>query len=174
MPTVSGPKAGTLVHSPTIKTAFDVDEDMLCNRIPSPPESLDDEGILWWNFYCGLFVRGRILSKMFLTSMHNLCLQHMLRQHYLEELAEQGVMLEELYVSKDKEVCTRRYSNPIVKDLRAVILEMDKTLASLGMTAYTSKVNNIDTTGARAKSKKTAPPPSSLFTPQESPHGQVQ
>lgn len=167
MPTVSGPKAGTLVHSPTIKTAFDVDENLLCTKIPSPPESLNDEGILWWNYYCGLFVSGRILSKMFLTSMHNLCLQHMMRKHYLEELSEQGMMLEEMYVDKTKEVAIRRYPNPVVKDLRSIILEMDKTLASLGMTAYTSKVNNIDTTGAKAKSKKTAPPPSSLSTPSQ-------
>lgn len=151
---------GKMTERTLVERTFSVNGELLLTKIPQPPDDLDDEGVLWWNYYCGIFVDGQILSKMFLTSMHNLCIAHMLRNSYMQELTSSptGIMLEETYVTRDKELATRRYSNPMVKELRGVLIEMDRLLASLGMTCYTSKVNNIDTSGMVKKAKGAAPP----------------
>lgn len=151
---------GKMTERTLVERTFSVNSELLLTKIPQPPDDLDDEGALWWNYYCGIFVDGQILSKMFLTSMHNLCIAHMLRNNLMQELtgSASGIMLEEVFVNKDKELATRRYLNPLVKDLRGVLIEMDRLLASLGMTCYTSKVNNIDTSGMVKKAKGAAPP----------------
>lgn len=168
---ISGSATGKAPDRSLVEKAFAVDSELLVTKVPPPPGDLDDEGILWWNYYCQIFVDASILSKMFLTSMHNLCIMHMVRNNLMTELmaSPTGLMLEEIYVNKDKEIATRRYLNPIVKDLRGCLIEMDRLLASLGMTAYTSKVNNIDTSGMIKKAKGKAPPSSLPLPPQKPP-----
>lgn len=149
--------------------AFQLSGGLLVEAVPPPPLNLDEEGGRWWNYYCQVFVDGKILSRLFLTSIHNLCIAHMLRNNIMLELSD-GIMIDQYIVNKDKEVQIISKLNPLVKDLRNVIIEMDRLLASLGMTAYTSKVNNFDTSGMVAKIKAGGgPPTTSLPLPRNSP-----
>lgn len=169
MPAPGGKNSGTTINKPVFAQELTVDGGLLCESVPPAPSNLDEEGALWWRYYCGLFVKCRILSQFFLTSIHNLCIMHMMRHAIMEELADTGVFVEELIINKEKEFQVVRKLNPLAKDLQECAIKMDRLLASLGMTAYTSKVNNIDTSGKKAKARKQAPPTSSLNTPQKAP-----
>lgn len=169
MPSPGKTSSGTRIDKPVFSQELTVDGGLLCETVPPAPDNLDEEGALWWRYYCGLFVKCRILSQFFLTSIHNLCIMHMMRHAYMEELAETGIFIEEWIVNKEKEAQCIRRANPLAKDLQKCAIDMDRLLASLGMTAYTSKVNNIDSSGKKAKARKEAPPSSALPTPQKTP-----
>ena len=142
---------------------FSVDPGMLLVSVPPPPEDLNAEGKLWWNYYCGLMVEGNMLSRFFITSVHNLCTLHMLRAFYKAELNEAGsIIITGTKNVRGVEVDTT-FVNPLVKDLRAVLIEMDKLLGSLGMTVPTSKTQNINTTGEGPRLRSKPPKP---FSPE--------
>lgn len=162
-----GASSGQLIDKPTLAQSFSVDNNLLVTTLPSPPEDLDEEGADWWNYYCSLFIQGKILSKLFLTAIHNLCLQHVIRKQLIDHLNGKGFWIEEWIINKDKEPENITRINPVVKDLERCLTIMDRLLASLGMTAYTSKVNNFDSTGAKTRAKNQRPPASSLPTPQK-------
>lgn len=172
MPDKAQPSTGNHVGKPTLKLEITTDIGFMLNEAPPAPLDLNDEGIFWWEYYTGLYVEGNILSRLFLTSIHNLCILHMVRHGILQELAASpdGVMLEEYYVNRDKEVTTRRKLNPLSKDLSRICLDMDKLLASLGMTAYTQRINAIDTGKGGSKGKDVGGPPPSSLPPQKLKH----
>ena len=139
-------KQGTAPKKPTISNHFAVEKGLLLTAVPPAPDILSPEGVKWWNYYCTIFVEGQVLSRLFITSITNLCLMHMLRADIFQELTEQGAMIVEYYVL-DKQMFERKKYNPLAKELCRVITDMDKLLASMGCTAYTARVNNFDTKG---------------------------
>lgn len=137
---------------------FAVGASMLLTAVPPPPEDLDKEGQRWWNYYCGLFVEGNMLSRMFITPLHNLCTLHVLRAAYKTEINKTGLTV--LIVNQYGERIT---VNPLVKQLEDVLIKMDRLLCSLGMTVPTSKAQNINTTGEGPNLKDKPPAP---FSPE--------
>ena len=154
---------GTNTSSPTITNVFALEKGLLLTEVPPAPDILNDEGVKWWKYYCTIFVQGKVLSRLFITSITNLCLLHQLRQFIIDELNVQGgIMLTEAYLTPEKEIASRKKLNPLVKELNRVLIDMDKLLASMGCTAYTARVNNFDTKGNLQKAKQ-GPPIVQLF-----------
>lgn len=122
---------------------------LILDFVPQPPEDLTEEGVKFWIFYCDTLLQGKCLKRTYITSIHNLCIAHMLRSALMEALAEQGVVLEINRVSKDGYVETTHRVNPLVKNLGSHLIHMDKLLASLGMTAYTDNILNYDSSGGQ-------------------------
>lgn len=133
---------------------FAVEAAMLLTVVPPPPEDLNAEGKRWWNYYCGLMVEGNMLSRFFITAIHNLCTLHVLRAAFKEEINRSG-----LTVQIVNQYGERTTTSPVVKDLADVLIKMDRLLCSLGMTVPTSKAQNINTTGEGPRLKDKPPPP---------------
>jgi hypothetical protein len=162
-PNSASARQGTTHPSPKITNVFALEKGLLLTAVPPAPNELNDNGVKWWNYYCTIFVQGKVLSRLFITSITNLCLLHQLRDLIIEEINEQGgIMLVEAYLTPEKEVASRKKLNPLVKDLNRVVIDMDKLLASMGCTAYTARVNNFDTKGNLTKASS-GPPTVQLF-----------
>lgn len=163
MASSAGSKQGNVNSGPAITNVFALDKGLLLTSVPPAPEELNDEGTKWWNYYCSIFVQGQVLSRLFITSLTNLCILHMLRAELIDEITLQGGAVVEEYGMYKGEVVSKgkRYSS-LAKDLQRVAIDMDRLLASMGMTAYTAKVNNIDTKGTLQKTKQ-GPPTEALF-----------
>lgn len=142
---------------------------LILDAVPQPPEDLTEEGVKFWIFYCDTLLQGRCLKRTYITSIHNLCIAHMLRSALMEALAEQGVVLEMNRVTKDGYVETTHRVNPLVKNLGSHLIHMDKLLASLGMTGYTDNILNYDSSGGQLAKGALAQgfgPPAVDFTPE--------
>lgn len=151
----------------TEATMFKVPEGMLIKVVPPPPEDLTEVGQLWWNYYCTIFVEGNMLSRLFLTELHNLCILHQGREAMYRIVKLQGVALTTVRTNKDGIDVPETKTNPCWTELKDIIVKMDKLLGSMGMTAYSSKVNNFDSKGvfADANAPKGKTPPRILDAP---------
>lgn len=144
----------------THDNTYAVDKGLLCFEVPPVPDGLNAEGALWWGYYCELMIRGKVLSQMFLTSITNLCMQHMIRSYLWGQLQGQGITLQEDILDRNGYAIGKKCkTNPALDDYQRCITLMDKLLISLGMTAYSAKVNNIDTSGGIKQAQAAAPPP---------------
>lgn len=141
---------------------FRVDSGMLISELPDAPDDLDSEGEKWWKYYGGLMVEGRIFSRMFLGTLHNLCIMHMIRKMLQNELDRNGGIMCPAQRNIGGVRVELMVMNPIVRDLEEVISKMTTLFGALGMTVPTSKANNIDT-GSSGPRTAGAPPP---FTPE--------
>lgn len=131
------------------KQAPVVANSLVLDFVPEPPSDLTEEAVSYWIYYCDTLLQGKCLRRTYMTSIHNLCIAHMLRDALMEELAEQGVVLEFNRVNKEGFVETSKRVNPIVRTLGVHLIQMDKLLASLGMTAYTDNILNYDSSGGQ-------------------------
>ena len=140
---------------------YRVDEGLLIAEVPPPPEVLDSVGRIWWHYYCSLMVKSKILSQFFITSVTNLCMQHMIQAELWKSLETYGINIEKPIYSKEGYLLrTDVITNPQLDDYQRSVKTMNDLLVSLGMTAYSAKVNSIDTTGGASKANKaTSPPP---------------
>lgn len=143
-----------------VDATFGVDKGLLLQEVPPPPATLNAEGVEWWNYYCELFVKSRILSQMFLTAMKNLCQQHMLQSYLWGVLQKQGVCITEQFYDKlgMPTHCTTK-PHPALEAYNKCMTQMNAMLVSLGLTAYSAKVNNIDTSGGVKQAQAASPPP---------------
>lgn len=147
-----------------------VEEDGLSlSEIPEAPDFVSGEALLYWHFYCTILLDGRCLRRPYLTSIQNLCILHMMRIAYMEEINKDGVCIETHSVNKDGFVTATKKPNPVCDKLDKLINSMDRILASLGLTAYTDKVLQYDSSGI-AIGSNTAPPTvdfdkPTIFTP---------
>lgn len=143
--------------SPLIE-AEEVAPGMLLSEIPPPPETLDEIGIFWWNYYCGLFIEARILSRMYISAVSSLC-------HLIQYISAIEIKLKEqgTFILVPKKFQGEEYAdevlNPLIKDLQLLYAQLDKLGNSMGLTPYSSKVNSIDTSGESAASAAPTPPP---------------
>ena len=139
--------------------------ELLLTKAPPPPPDLNAEGIMWWNYYTELMVETKILSRFFLTSLHNLCILHMLREHVKNELNRSGqITITNVKTIKD-DIVTTITINPLIPEMQRIVGNMDRLLSSLGMTLMTSKSQNINLTGDGPRKRSKPPKP---FTPEES------
>ncbi len=152
----------------SLNTMYKVPGSLLIKDVPDPPDYFDEEGILWWNYYCGLFVEGNMFSRYFLTCITNLCIQHQIRACLIQAVQDDGVMMDVLTAHKDGSISSKRIMNPAAKELQDTLMKMSKLLADCGLTVYTAKVNNFDSTGDITKDKQAGPPPISLPFPENS------
>lgn len=138
--------------------------------IPEAPEDLDEEGAMWWYYYCDVFLEGGVLRRTYLTSLHNLCLAHVLRKQYIDCINEAGPILYNLKAGPDGLIVKHPYPNPACKDLTKLMLDMDRLLGSLGMTAYTDHVLQYENSRDLVGKSKTIGPPA--FSPVLDPSAQ--
>lgn len=147
-----------------------VAKSLILDFVPEPPKDLTEEGVMFWIYYCDTLLQGKCLRRTYITSIHNLCIAHMLRSALMEALEEQGVILEINRINKEGFIETTKKVNPLVRSIGVHLMQMDKLLASLGMTTYTDHILNYDgdTTqlakGALAQGY--GPPAVSLPTPE--------
>ena len=127
---------------------FKVDPALLLTKVPPPPPDLSPEGTKWWNYYGTLLVEAKMFSRMFLTALHNLCIQHILRKAVQDALNETKC----IYIINSKSIkedtVTTYTVNPLLQELRKILIDMDRLLTSLGMTVTASKAQQINTTGS--------------------------
>lgn len=136
---------------------FRVDQGMLISELPEAPTDLDSEGEMWWKYYGGLMVEGKIFSRMFIGTLHNLCIMHMMRKLIQNELDRNGGIMVDATRIIDGARVTVTVMSPLVKDLKEIITSMTTLFGALGMTVPTSKANNIDT-GSSGPRTASGPP----------------
>lgn len=168
MPTPLTAHNSTSYRATTVNTMYKVEDGLLFQEIPPSPEYFSDEAVFWWDYYCTLLIQGKCLSRFFITAITNLCLMHEVRECLVHELQTQGFMIDKPSVTADGHYTTTSVLNPLARDLQDCMIKMSKLLADMGMTAYTAKVNNIDTKGTLTQPTKSKPP-TVAFHPQESP-----
>ena len=143
----------------TLNTVYKVDVSLLVTEIPTPPDWMNEDGVKYWRYYCGLLIEGKVLSRMFLTSIENLCLCQMARAVMVDEIKKQGFMIDlPPVINKLGQLESKCIVNPLWRELEDLLIKMSKLLTDMGMTAYSAKVNNFDTTGNLTKPKDQGPP----------------
>lgn len=145
-------------------------EGMLLTVIPPPPETLNSDGVFWWNYYCGLMIEGKTLSRMFIGSIKNIAHVAQIIQAYETVLAEQGAIILVPKKYQGQEYVDKE-SNPLVDKLQKLYTQFDQLANSLGFTPYSARVNNMDTSGVNTE-EDIPTPPTTNFTPETIPFEQ--
>lgn len=150
-----------------------VPEHLLLTEVPAYPDQFegDDTAIFWWTYYCGLLIECGTLSRIFLGTMKNLCSLASITESYEAKIKEQGLFIEEVKTYKGEEYIVEN-PNPLTFDLRKMYGEFDRLATSMGMTLYSSKINNIDATAGSATTP-TKPPETGLLPPETLPFKQA-
>lgn len=138
---------------------FSVDPALLLMEVPPPPPDLNPVGIKWWGYYGGLMVEGKMFSRMFLTALHNLCIQHMLRDHVQNALNADGRIYIHNVKTIKEDVVETLVINPLVQELQRIMVNMTRFLETLGMTVPTSKAQQLNTTGTGPNLAQKPPSP---------------
>lgn len=140
------------------KGVAEVDSGLLLIEVPPPPENFDDNTSFWWNYYCGLMIEAKCLSRLYVGSIKNFCKVSAAIELLEELIAEEGFICEvpkkfngEDYVAKEV--------HPQHQKLLKLYELHDKLAGSLGLTPYSAKVNAMDLTGNAASTAAPEPPP---------------
>lgn len=143
-----------------------VPEHLLLTEVPPYPDIFedDDSAIFWWRYYCGLLIECGTLSRLFLGTMKNLCSLASITESYEAKIKEQGLFIDTVRKFQGEEYI-EEVANPLTFDLRKMYSEFDRLSTSMGMTLYSSKVNNIDASAGGA-TLPPRPPESGLLPPE--------
>lgn len=141
------------------KSTSQAEYTLTLDYVPQPPPDLTEEACIFWTYYCELLIQGGCLRRTYITSLHNLCLAHVLRSEYVKHINTHGIITEEAYIDSLGYPQVRSKHNPICDKLSKCLLDMDRLLASMGMTAYTDKLLQYDGGGGNILKGKTSGPP---------------
>lgn len=153
MPRPLSSNTSSSMRQTTAKTVQKIEVGLLLHSAPPAPPTLNAEGKKWWDYYCALLLEGRCLSRFYITSIENLCIAHMGRQQMIEEIRNSDFFQTKV----DKDGNPSVITNTVWKDLETLLIKMSKLLTDLGLTAYSAKVNNIDTSGGFQQQISTPP-----------------
>lgn len=137
--------------------SFQASDNMLLVEVPPPPEELPEEAVFWWNYYCGLMVEAKILSRLFIGSVKNFVFLSAAIEKTELLIKEQGIftLVPKKFNGADY---VEEELNPLFSSLQKMFDQHDRLANSLGLTPYSSKVNAIDATGKMAPSAAPKPP----------------
>lgn len=151
----------------------EVRQEMLLVEVPPPNPNLNEDGIFWWNYYCGLMIESHNLSRYFIPHIHIYCMTLQAIDAFERQLNEEGLIKEIPKTFKGEEYVDE-IPNPLVKDLAKLYDQLDRLGNSLGYTPYASQIQGVDRR-ANAATLATAPPPlPEGLTPETLPFNQAQ
>ena len=169
---------GTLQHK--IKTAksqlqrdvYTTEDSMLLLEVPPPPETLNETGIFWWDYYCGLCIEAKILSRFFIGTIQDVCHLRQMIEEFEQKIHEQGVFIQEIRMLP-KHLCEdpsqREYvyetENPLIKTLQRLYGQFSDMASLLGWNPYSARVNSIDASGGSSPENITEPPSTDFEPP---------
>lgn len=141
-----------------------VDSGLLLTEVPPPPETFDEVTSFWWNFYCGLLIEAKCLSRLYVGSIKNFCKVSAAIEELEELINEEGFITEVPKKFNGEEYVAREVHPQHQKLLKLYDLH-DKLAGSLGLTPYSAKVNAMDLTGNASASSAPEPPPVEIDRP---------
>ncbi len=148
-------------------STFKADENLCLDEVPPPPETLNETGQFWWNYYCGLFLETGNLSRLYVGSLSDACHLRQLINDIQQTVSTEGA-ISAVVVKVNGEDYLKQVTNPMVKDLAKLYQDFDKLAYSLGITPLSARVNNLDG-GVPNMPQLTEPPPADLPSPETLP-----
>lgn len=135
----------------------ETDSALLLIEVPPPPENFPEAAGFWWQYYCGLMIEIKCLSRLYIGSIKNFCMVS-----YFIELLEERISEEGFFIEVPKKYQGEEYVaievNPNMPKLQKLYDQHDRLAGSLGLTPYAAKVNAIDTTGNASPGAAPEPP----------------
>src|ERR1700750_1650625 len=111
MKTKGAASKGTSDHVPP-----DVNQAMLLVEVPPPNPVLNEDGQFWWNYYCGLMIESKNLSRYFIPHIHIYCMILQAIDAFERQLKEEGHIKEVPKTFKGEEYVDE-VPNPLIKEL---------------------------------------------------------
>ncbi|CAB4176377.1 Putative phage terminase, small subunit, P27 family [uncultured Caudovirales phage] len=146
--------------------------ELLLKEIPPASEHLNQDGIFWWDYYCGLMLQSAQLSKYFISLVHNFCMVLQGIEAFEKKITEQGY-----FIDVPKKYAGEEYieevPNPLLDKLSKMYAQADSLANSLGFSPFSSKVQNIDTGSGSNLAPSQPPSMPDDFTPETIPFEQV-
>lgn len=134
-----------------------VAEELLLVEVPPPNDALNEDGQFWWQYYCGLMIESKKLSRYFIPHIHIYCMVLQNIDCYERKLKEQGYFIDVPKTFKGEEYVDE-VANPLTKDLSKLYDQADRLGNSLGFTPYSAQIQGMDT-GAGSNQAPSTPPP---------------
>lgn len=141
-----------------------VDSGLLLLEVPPPPESFSEATIFWWNYYCGLMIEAKCLSRLYIGSIKNFC-KVSADIEALEDLINEEGFITDVPKKFNGEEYVAREVHPQHQKLLKLYDIHDKLAGSLGLTPYSAKVNAMDLTGNASPTAAPEPPEVELDRP---------
>ena len=150
------------------RESTEVNPDMLLVEVPPASEHLDENGVFWWEYYCGLFIESRKLSRYFIPHIHIYCMTLQAIEAFEKKLKEDGHFIIVVKTFKGEEY-SDEIENPILKTLSKLYDQADRLGNSIGTTPYSSQVQGIDTGTSLNEAPSQPPALPDDFTPETLP-----
>jgi phage terminase small subunit len=164
---------GSKQHAATNKAPAEVAQSMLLVEVPPPNPSLNEDGIFWWTYYCGLMIESKNLSRYFIPHIHTYCMTLQAIDAFERQLAIEGHIKDVPKTFKGEEYVDE-VPNPIIKDLAKLYDQLDRLGTSLGFTPYASQIQGVDARAAAENSVSEPPPLPEGLSPETLPFSQAQ
>lgn len=139
------------------KGKSEVDSALLLVEVPPPPEGFNETTTFWWEFYCGLLVEAKCLSRLYIGSIKNFCKVSAFIEELEALIDEEGFIVDVPKKAFGQEYVARETHPEMGKLLKYYDLH-DKLAGSLGLTPYSAKVNAMDLTGNASSDSAPTPP----------------
>lgn len=148
-----------------------VDQAMLLVEVPPPNPSLTEDGVFWWNYYCGLMIESKNLSRYFIPHIHTYCMTLAAIDAFERQLKIEGHIKEVPKTFKGEEYVDE-IPNPLIDKLMKLYDQLDRLGNSLGYTPYASQVQGVDARAAADNAVSEPPPLPDGLTPETIPFSQ--
>jgi phage terminase small subunit len=146
--------------------------ELLLTDIPPASPHLNSDGTFWWEYYCGLMLESKQLSRYFISLVHNFCMVLQSIEAYESQLMQEGYFVDVVKTYKGEEY-TEQVRNTLVDNLTKMYAQADSLANSLGFSPFSSKIQNIDTGSGSNLAPSQPPSMPDDFTPETLPFEQV-